>query len=235
MNYEIIKDKEVLRSFINWLPELEESEGYYICLFARSKYTTGLVHIKSDKSQLKRVTTNKERMFDKIKQMECEVGSYKQKDTPIPQEALALYMTINPRNLWKATFSSLVHLARCIQTNAYTVNPHQEVMSEIQKAKSRTIYVDFDLDSRDNKIIQEILGNYINPEAVTLLQSRGGYHILIEPEKVIPKYKKIWYNNLTQVNGIDQYGDLMIPVPGCTQGDFMPTFIPTEYFLSVNR
>lgn len=234
MNYEIIKDEKVLKNFIEWLPVLEESEGYYCCLFARSKYTTGMVHIKSDKSQLKRFTSNKERLFDKIRQLECPLGAYHQRETEIPQEALALYMTVNPRNLWKATFGSLVHLAKCIQTNAYTVNPHQEVMSEIQKSKSRTVYVDFDLDSRDNHFIEEAL-TYINKDAVTILQSRGGYHILIEVAKVEDQYKKSWYKDISQIAHIDQVGDLMIPVPGCTQGDFVPNFIPTEYFLQTNR
>lgn len=235
MNYKIIKDKEKLRDFIEWLPNLEESEAYYVCLFARSKYAQGsIVHIKSDKAQLKRFTSKKDSLFDKIKQLECEVGSYYQRETEIPQEALALYITVNPRNLWKATFSSLVHLAKCIQTNAITVNPHQEVMSEIQRSKSRTVYVDCDLDSRDNFYIQEVLG-YVNSDAVTILQSRGGYHLLIETSKVEDKYKKSWYKDISMVAHVDQMGDLMIPIPGCVQGDFIPNFIPVEHFLEINR
>lgn len=235
MNYEIIKDEEKLRSFIEWLPALEEGEAYYSCLFARSKYAQGsIVHIKSDKAQLKRFTSKKVNLFDKIRQLECPIGSYHQRETEIPQEALALYITVNPRNLWRATFSSLVHLAKCIQTNAVTVNPHQEVMSEIQRSKSRTVYVDCDLDCRDNSSIREVF-TYVNPDAVTVLQSRGGYHLLVEVSKVEEKYKKSWYKDISGIAHIDQMGDLMIPIPGCVQGDFVPNFIPTEYFMGVNR
>lgn len=45
-------------------------ECYYVALFCRKKYTDKL---KSDKLQLKRVTSKKENIFNKIKQMECEI------------------------------------------------------------------------------------------------------------------------------------------------------------------
>lgn len=39
------------------------------------------------------------------------------------------------------------------------------------------------------------------------------------------KHKNSWYNNLNQTLRPDQIGDLMIPVPGCTQGGFIPKFL----------
>lgn len=224
MNYKIILDEEILRNFIEWLPDLEENEVYYVCLFARNKYCKDIVHIKSDKAQLKRFTSKKKDLFNKIKQLECEVGSYTQKDIGIPQEALALYITVNPRDTWKALFGSLVHLSKCIQDTNKSVNPHQEVMSEIQKSCSNKYYFDLDIDTKDPGIIEN-LGEFINRDCLTILETRGGYHILIRLDKISDEYKRSWYNNISTVVSIDQKGDQMIPVPGCTQGNFIPKFI----------
>lgn len=225
MNYQIVKDEAMLKSFIDWLPELRETEKYYLCLFARNKYCKELTHIKSDKAQLKRFVSDKERMFQKIKQLEIEVGWYKQKHMDVPQEALALYITPNPRDMWKATINSMVKLANCIRDQNILVNPHQEVLSEIQRTKARTCYIDFDIDSEGEALEVDIeeAKSYVNPEACTWLKTRGGMHLLVNPEKIEEKFKNKFYKGLAII--ADQSGDNMIPVPGCTQGGFIPHFV----------
>lgn len=225
MNYEIVRDEKLLKEFIEWLPELKENEKYYLCLFARNKYCKELTHIKSDKAQLKRFITDKERMFDKIKQLEIMTGGYKQKITPVPEEALALYITPNPRNMFKATINTMVKLAQSIRDQNVSMNPHQEALSEIQKSKSRTIYVDFDIDTKDTILIDKYKGVLATmfPEPQTILETRGGYHILVKPEQVALEFKNQWYQVMKQ--WADQSGDTMIPVPGCTQGNYIPHFI----------
>ena len=244
-NYKIICDEYHLKDFIAWLPELLPHEIYYLALFARKKYSPELKHSKTDKTQLKRFTSDKTRMFEKIKQLECEIGSYRLKDVVAPQESLALYVTVNPRSqilAAKGALRKLVDLA----TNPYNNwNVHQEVMSEIQKAKSRTCWVDFDIDldmqtylnqnnlesdflnkfaQIKNQIVQ---GDVLAPSScIKLLQTHSGYHILINPNARDQLFcVNDWYKIITKTFIVDQSGDNMIPVVGCTQGGFMPYFI----------
>ena len=99
-NYKIIADEAQLKAFIEWLPELEKDEIYYVSLFARKKYdTTGT--LKADKGQLKRFSSRKDRLFEKIKHLERPIGTYTHEGQAVSNESLALYITVNPRSLTK--------------------------------------------------------------------------------------------------------------------------------------
>lgn len=228
MNYQVITQPELLIEFIDTvLPNLEPHEKFYVCLFARAKYCKDITHISSDKAQLKRFVATKENLYNKISQLETSFGTYLQKGIAIPQEALALYISINPRNMKKASVNLLVKLAQSIANNDPEPNCHQEAMSQIQKSKSRTIYVDFDIDSKSYApayiadTLDLILGKTAKYE---ILVTRGGYHVLIEPSTVEEKFKKTWYQEMSKLFDVDQIGDQMIPVPGTYQGGFTPHF-----------
>lgn len=211
MNYKLITDEAKVKDFINWLPELEPHEKFYCCLFARKKYVP---YLPSDKSQLKRFLATKDNLLDKIKQLECPIGTYKSGGFDIPQEALALYMMPNPRNLRAATAASIKKLTDLLYLNAKGYNPHAEVLSQIQNAKSRTFVVTFDFDNG-------VQLPELNPDAYKVLQTRGGTHLMVEVAKVEQRFKKTWFNSL---KGYDQHGDLLSPIPGTIQGNFEPHF-----------
>lgn len=246
MNYEIVKDETALKEFISWLPELKDDEIFYVCLFARKKYSPELKQsAKTDKSQLKRFTSKKDHLFNKLKQLECPLGSYTFKDTIAPQESLAVYISVNPRNMRTATKNSLIKLADLVTRNYNGWNVHQEVISEIQKAKSETRFVDFDFDvpetsntefcgvNVNKKTVHDVLlltlPQFVNWNAVNIIETRGGFHVLVQPDKVEDKYRKTWYLNIKGIAVgdcvVDQAGDIMLPVVGCTQGNFIPKFI----------
>lgn len=222
-NYKIIKDESLFRNFIEWLPDLAINETYYVCLFARSKYCDG--EISSDKQQLKRFTSNKENLYDKVKQLEIEKGYYKHKDKPIPERALALYINPNPRDLERAAKNSLIDLANKITEKYNGYNPHQIVLSNIHKSPSKKRYMDFDFDNVDLEYVLNEMDGKINNDAFKVLKTRGGFHILVEIDKIDNKFKKSWYKNIQTIDGSDVCGDNLIPVIGCVQGDFIPYFI----------
>lgn len=237
MNYEVIKDEKVLSDFINWLPRLGNDECFYGCLFARSKYAKNedgsnkFPHIKTDKAQLKRFTISKPGdLLHKLRQLEVGLGVYKTKDgLDIPQESLACYLTPNPRNQKMALFDLSKRLLQILQSDGHNYNIHQEALSAIQRSKSRTVYVDFDIDSEDDEGFKrdvEFVKSQINSEACTWLKTRGGAHLLIDPTKVDPNYKNIWYKAIKGLQAVDSDSgnDTMIPIPGTYQGGFTPHF-----------
>jgi hypothetical protein len=227
MNYKIILDENLMWNFVQLLPQLDENEIYYGCLFARSKYCKDVVR-SSDKTQLKRFTFKKENFIDKVRQLECAVGFYKLKGGIVPQEALVLYVNPNPRDQKKATYASIVELTRLIERNAKNYNLHQEVMSNVQRSKGTTHFVDFDFDLEDKSVIPDILSKvteFVGPLSYVAIETRGGMHVLVMTDRIGTDKKKTWYNNMKTITGIDQSGDQLIPVVGGTQGGFMPKFI----------
>lgn len=221
MNYQIITDKEKLLQFIEWLPELEENEKYYCCLFARKKYCEGQIK-SSDKTQLKRFVSNKSRLFEKIKQLEVEIGAYRLKNMDAPQESLALYINPNPRNLKLATYDGIIKLTELLKKDKKNFNPHAELLSCIQRSTGRKIFLDFDVDTKDFDFAK--LKEAVNVSCLDILETRGGYHLLVRLSELEPAYKKSFYNKIMAL-GVDQAGDQLLPVAGCIQGGFTPKFI----------
>lgn len=231
MNYTIIRDEKLFREFIDWLPDIEEGERYYVCLFARTKYCKDIVHVKSDKQQLKRFLTKKKDMFEKVWQLEVPFGAYTQKGVAMPQVALALYVTPNPRDMWKATHNGLVKMATCIRDNNVLTNPVQEMMSEVHKARSGTHWIDFDIDETEPMMLEITINKIrqlVNDSAIMWLKSRGGMHCMVNPNKVEEQYKRTFWKAIASLPNMDQTGDNMIPVVGCTQGDFTPHFVKPD-------
>ena len=222
MNYQIVKDEKALREFIEWLPELQPSECYYITLLARNKYSD---LIKTDKAQLKRVTTSKQYMFDKIKQMECEIGSYKDEDETVPQESLALYITPNPRSNIKGAKFLVKELLDLVLSDYNGYNIQVKALTALQKSCSRTVYMDFDFDKVTIENLKPLILEKINEDCLTFVETHGGFHLLVEVNKIESHYKKSYYNNIGKLPGCDVRGDGLLPVPGCCQGgDFTPKF-----------
>lgn len=239
--YKIIMDEYELQKFIDWLPELQPHETFYCCLFARSKYVKDLVHlphIRSDKAQLKRFTATKHNLISKIRQLEVPIGSYYQKEIQVPQEALALYITINPRNMKLAAVRSAKKLIDLITQEYNGYNPHQEIMSEIQKAKGKSQFVSFDFDMDKGKVggvsvkltwLAQEIDKFLNPEAYNIIETRGGAHVVVRTSLILEDLKRSWYHKIATLlhqnsDDNDNKGDIMLPVPGTYQGGHTPYF-----------
>jgi len=159
--------------------------------------------------------------------MECGIGSYTFNGQPIPQETLALYMMPNPRSLNKATRYSLIDFANIIaDVNQKNKNPYKVILTNIQKYASRKIYLDFDFDINSDNLVSLmcVIKNNLNENCFNVIHTRGGIHLLVEVNKIEKQYKKTWYNAITSLPTCDVRGDMLLPVPGCCQGNFVPKF-----------
>jgi len=223
--YTIIKDIQRLEAFVDWLPELGEHEVFYVALFARKKYCVGIKDIRTDKAQCKRFTSKKPELIKKIRQLECPLGSYAIKGISIPQEALALYISVNPRDMLAATKNGLIKFAQLITQPYNGYNPHQEIMSEIHRACSRKVWFDFDFDGVELDPTLARISECLNMDCVQVLKTHSGFHVLVHLKTLHPEFQEKWYLRMNTIPGIDVRGDNLIPVPGCVQGESVPRFV----------
>lgn len=246
MNYKIVNNYQELESFIDFLPELLDTETYYFSLIARGKYAPDS-QLGNNKNflQLRRFTSTKDRIFEKIKQLECEVGSYKVKGLDVPQEALVLYVNINPRDQITATRQTFQRLGLLISEGKIgEIKANSVAMTELHRARGRKLFYDIDFDLPTNLNFQEQVKRRMSIEqtllnitggAVEFINTRGGFHALVKLQEIPNEVKKTWYHEVAKLEGVDIKGDNMIPVPGTTQGGFVPSMYLVDEFYSFNK
>lgn len=238
MFYEIIKNEEELDKFLNFLPDLQEGEKFMVALFARNKFkkTEGLT---ADKTQIKRFTCTKKNIKQKLRQLEVKLGNFTFEKNgqffPINQESLVVYITPNPRDMYGSVEQLDYEMALARKQKRKIYNIHAQALSCIQTTASRKLFYDWDLDIKPGEVftVEDLsiwLDGKINIEAVKgIVQTRGGFHILVSLEDISKEFSKNWFNNFT--NKLDPRieimanKDNMIPIPGCVQSDTYPILI----------
>lgn len=237
--YKLIHDENALQGFINWLPELQNSEKYYCSLFARKKYSPELID-SNDRTQLKRFTATKDNLIYKIRQLEIPIGNYRLKDRIVPQESLVLYIHPNPRCMKRAAEAMGKKCWDLLRNENFNI--HAEALSCIQRSKSQNSpYVMFDIDSKD--VDMTFIESVLAPCSYDIIETRGGYHLLVKSKNAyresymkgfgFGKMKrkpevgdKMWHKKLRDHFGevCDNVGDFMTPIVGTIQGGFVPKF-----------
>ena len=230
--YSIVKDEVELQKFIDFLPDLEPEQKFYYCLFARKKYgaTEGL---KSDKCQLKRGTTTKERMLRDFQKMEVRVGLYEIDGIPIQQDSLVLYISPNPTDMQKSALKTAKQIVSDVAEGKRLKSPQATALSEIQVnvvSKYFNIDIDFIEGSKPSRVhVRNLITEAadINEDAITFVDTRGGFHILVELDKIQEKYRKSWYMSFSKMESgwftVDMNnGKGLLPTPGCVQSNFIP-------------
>lgn len=231
--YQIVTDEEKLRAFVDWLPDLQKGEVFYLHLLARAKYLRDLEDMPNlkGKGSITSLICRKEDIIREIKKLEVQHGLYTSGENIVPQEALALYMTINPRGVLKAR-EKILNKLLSLSLSGEMFLPHQECLSIIQRSKSRSEFVsfDFDVDKELFPIVSKEVGETLNKEAIHWVETRGGYHLVIRVKDIDRNLRNSWYKEVRELllkysSDTDMVGDVMLPVVGTYQGGFTPKFI----------
>lgn len=233
--YKFINDEQQLLNFIDWLPELEKEECYYVALIARKKYDTNKV-IKTNQTCIKRFISSKDHLFQSIRSLEVKYGTYKVNDKLLDESILSLYILPNPRSFRKASIQMAYNVLNTLSTNEEFKNPKSIIMSELSKHPNRKIFLDVDIDLYPDQTlhIEELyilLNDIINEESiVNIVQTRGGYHLLIKPDLISHEFQKTYYKSISnikdeRIKDVSIKGDRFLPIPGTIQGGFVPKMI----------
>lgn len=217
MNYKLIGDEDLLRSFLDSMPELEKHEKYYFVLLGRKKYFPGIGqngHVKLGAF----TAFNTDDAVNRIKRLQVEEGLYTFKSQPLPNVALVLYMKLNPRNMKEAAFETgmeIIRMSRDTEQKSY-LNIEYKPQSVIQSQRSRRVFADIDIDTKDIDLskLKDIFRQY------DLIETQGGYHVII---KLKENTKVDWHNKLIH-SGIPFEkisSDDICPVPGTIQNNFI--------------
>ena len=235
MNYTLLINEKQLDDFLQILPKEGPDEQYYVCLFSRKKYDkSGL--LTHDKACLKRVTAKKEWIKHKIRQMQIEVGGYTYNDKPIPQHAMAMYMTPSPRDLWKASGEMLSELAKRIVRGEKGLNPQSLAMDKIQICSTNRPFFDVDVDFKPGADRSRAISHFclsiqsiLNDDEYRLILTRGGIHCLVLTKNIRKEITTKWHHAVAELRcdlyDIMMNSDGLIPIPGCYQGGFVPILI----------
>jgi hypothetical protein len=228
MRYQIILDEQILDSFIEFLPGLGKDEVYYLSLMARCD-SSQLPSVKDGQIYGSKRLVKKGDIKRCLLEFEVPVGTYQRKGVPIPQECLSPYITINPRSLKKAAKNVAISLTEKL-LNGENVDPVDFATTLVHQNIGTKHFVDFDFDLESKPKYQKDIENTFKSlfSKFITLETKGGVHMIV-PCKFI---KCNNYNYIvggttghSAMHGLDRHGAQgMIPIPGCTQRGFMPTF-----------
>lgn len=242
----MINSDHHFEQFVDWLPELQRDEVYFVSLAARNKYLTpeerhqyGLGRTEMFSRQ---VAYDKPGLHYVMQKLQASL-SYRRTRAghEIPRKALVVYMNVNPCSTIDAYHLFKTQMDGVLQESFHAcarrgVEPlsfeawtriDRHLMNAIQKSRGRRMIVDIDIDTRDAFVLGE-LQEFLREHGVDFatVSTHGGYHILARKNTLggFNLYEKL--QELEQRTGsevcINKNG--MVPVPGTLQAQALVTF-----------
>jgi hypothetical protein len=230
MNYKLIHKEKELQKFIDFLPELEPNESYFLILIARKKWNPE-ANIPSA-VKLKREAVKKDRIIQTIRQWEVEVGTYQSDGVFIDNENLGVYIGYNPKDQYKACFELINKSLENIKTEKQGINIKSMANDVIQTSNGTKHFIDIDVDIKEGEDYLEIIKfiKSIIPEAhLTIIKTSGGFHCLIKLTMTPNVHGRFedgrWYMKIKEhpfKSDLNIMSNDLMPLVGCNQGKNIP-------------
>jgi hypothetical protein len=234
-HYQILLNETELQKYLDTLPELQDDEVFYLSLLARAKWVKDTdLKIHGSSNKLVRTTCTKDNIVRRLREMEVPMYTYELKGQPIPQEALGVYISVNPVSKQKAARTLLKRLTEWVVDNPnHPINVLAEAATALQTSQSRKVFLDLDIDAPDEdslfRAIRHVYDN-IALDALTTVRTRGGAHVRVRLDQSLPFFKenRNWHRTVVQQPDVIApatilaQNDGLIPLPGCTQGGYQP-------------
>lgn len=250
----IISNNELIKFFISDIyPVLEKDEVLFISLSSRTKYLTefqknlGIAINRKEMFHRRFFSGDKNKIFEKVlnylKEIKIEEDVLTGEDelsnfyTPsghnIPLNTVTCYININPSSMIKAYH----HLTQKMDNALYELvhNDNEDkyidflklqnnLNTEVQKAKSRRVWIDIDFDVDNIEPVHyflNCLGKY--DERIVKIKTHSGYHVMLRKDylkeqkpnlgELVNEVKRVYETKEVIINS-----NAMIPLPGTFQG-----------------
>lgn len=284
--YKFIHDEAQLRAFHKQhIAPLAKYNMFSFILIplARKKYWNGLS--RSQMNLNTRIISSKiseEDFIVEIRRYEIREGLYRDRSTPIPSEAMAIYMTVNPMNEIKSFFKfngvvstrlSGIFFQDTNDLNEYEGDPNRpgkkvgQSMQTVDELELRDLDADdnsngklmshyksclhksqerhfckLDVDTKDPEKIAILTRffaeNRIVPHLV--VESRGGYHVLLSVEALGSEGQKrlhFFLKSIKELKKEDQWvsyeNNPLVVLPGTNQGGYQTEMCDPVTFIKV--
>ena len=206
----------------------------------------------------RKIVRNEKELLREIQRYETPMGSIEFDGVDISNQALAIYITENPKSLLKAHTKThrdvLDHMVHSYENGAsdedlkYFQTIQGKFLSNLHKSTSAKMYMDIDIDSKESEYLESIIKLLGEMDVVPTccIETRGGYHVIVRSDTLSKEQKGcIWKvsqkkelkfqaeNSLGKKitkSYIEIFSDGMCPIPGTYQGGFPVKFIDIDSF-----
>jgi len=211
----VLIDEKLTQEFLSLL-ETNENDICFISIALRRKYYPEL---EKEKVFLHRFISKKKHLINDLKNLPSQ---FFYKGQPVPNDALVVWFKINHRSLKKATRDAM----KVLTDNLYSdkvENPLEVTLNALQEACDKVKYQSFDYDVTNENVETTLEQIYVavNQDATFVVKTKNGFHLIVDVTKIDKEHKN-YYNNLVKIKGIDQKGDINVPLAGCVQGGYIP-------------